>query len=264
MDWLTTDLGYVKTPRVRAKIRHYFRKLDRDKHIDLGRDVVERELKRMGVIDSMSIEDIAAMFNHSKLDSFLGAVGAGEIDATQLAHKMLEEENERLKFKDATSLVNKRHMGTTSSDDSDIKIMGVGGLLANIAACCNPMPGDDITGYITRGRGVTVHRRDCSNILSLSEPERLIDVSWGTSDEERLYAVPVEIIAYNRSGLIRDISTVIADEKVNIAEVQVASRQEIATFHITMEISNNQQLTRILSKIGQIRSVVETYRCNSA
>jgi len=141
--------------------------------------------------------------------------------------------------------------------------LGTGGLLVNIANCCKPAPGDDIVGYITRGRGVTVHRRDCANILSLRDPERLIDVEWGAPDDEQRYAVPVEIIAYDREGLMRDISTVIADEKVNISEVSVTTRQEIAEFRLIMEITSSQQLTRILSKIEQLRSVVEAYRSNA-
>lgn len=260
MDWLNTDLGYTKTARARAKIRHWFRKLNRDKHIALGREVVERELKRMGVLDSMSFDTVMGLFNYDKLDDFFAAIGAGDITGAQIAHKVLDREREEQRFQDITSLV--RRSRTLTGQGSEIKIMGTGGLLVNMATCCNPMPGDDIVGYITRGRGVTVHRADCPNMLSLTDRERLIDVSWGRASEEKHYAVPVEIIAYDREGLIRDISTVIADENVNISEVSVSTRQEIATFHITMEICNNQQLTRILSKLEQVRSVVETYRRN--
>jgi len=263
MDWLNPDLGYAQTTRARTKIRQWFRKLNRDKHITLGREVVERELKRMGVLDSMSFDYLAYLFEYTKIDDFMAAVGAGDLNAAQIAHRVLDEEREKRRFQDADSLVRKsRAIG--SSNDTGIQVMGTGGLLVNFAKCCNPAPGDEITGYITRGRGVTIHRTDCPNILSLSDPERLIDVSWGGMSDEHHYAVPVEIVAYDREGLIRDISTVIADEKVNIAEVRVSTKQEIATFHITMEISHNQQLTRILARIGQIRSVVETYRCNTS
>jgi GTP diphosphokinase / guanosine-3',5'-bis(diphosphate) 3'-diphosphatase len=260
MDWLNTDLGYTKTARARAKIRHWFRKLNRDKHISLGREVVERELKRMGVLDSMSFDTVMDLFHYDKLDDFFAAIGAGDINGATIAHKVLDREREEQRFQDITSLV--RRPRTLTGQGSEIKIMGTGGLLVNMATCCNPMPGDDIVGYITRGRGVTVHRADCPNMLSLTDRERLIDVSWGRASEEKHYAVPVEIIAYDREGLIRDISTVIADENVNISEVSVSTRQEIATFHITMEIGDNQQLTRILSKLEQVRSVVETYRRN--
>ena len=265
MDWLNPDLGYVNTSRARTKIRYWFRKLNRDNHISLGRNVIEHELKRMGVLDSMSFEMVSNLFNYSRVDDFMAAVGAGDINTTQIAHKVLDEERTKRKFKDVTSLVRKSRTSTTSMGDATgINIKGTGGLLVNLARCCSPMPGDEIVGYITRGRGVTVHRGDCTNVVSISDPERLVDVSWGGLDEESRYAVPVEIVAYDREGLIRDISTVIADEKVNISEVRVSTRQEIATFHITMEICNNQQLTRTLAKIDQIQSVVEAYRCNPA
>lgn len=263
MDWLNPDRGYAVTSRARSKIRYWFRKLNHENHVTLGRDVVERELKRMGVADSMSLETVATLFDYAKPDDFMAAIGRGDINIRQIGHRVLDEERNQKKIKDATSLSRRSKSSSTQTDDS-IHIMGTGGLLTNIAPCCSPMPGDEITGYITRGRGVTIHRQDCPNILSLNEPERLIDVSWGTTSDEQLYAVPVEITAYNRKGLVRDISTVIADEVVNIAEVSVITNQEIATFHITMEISNNQQLTRILSKIEQIHSVVETFRRNSS
>jgi len=122
------------------------------------------------------------------------------------------------------------------------------------------MHGDDIVGYITRGRGVTVHRKDCTNIQSHSEPERLVEVSWGHLPTEQKYAVPLEIIAYDRDGLLRDISTVIADEKVSMSKVGVTTRQNIATIQVTMEIANFQQLTRILNKMERIQNVIEARR----
>ena len=265
MDWLNPDLGYAQTSRARTKIRHWFRKQNRDKHIALGREVVERELKRLGVVDSMSYERLATLFDHNKVEDFMATVGAGDINTAQISHKVLDIERQEQKFKDANTFVKKpRPQSSTTSDAAGINILGTGGLLVNLARCCSPMQGDDIVGYITRGRGVTVHRSDCANILSLPDPERLIDVSWGALDDEKRYSVPVEIVAYDREGLIRDISTVIADEKVNISEVKVTTRQEIATFHITMQISNHSQLTRILNKIEQLRSVVEAYRCNTS
>lgn len=262
MDWLNPDLGYVTTSRAKSKIRQWFRKLNRDKHISLGREVVERELKRIGVLDTMQFENVANLFDYDKVEDLMASVGAGDINAAQISHRILDEEREKERFRDVTDLVRKSRINESESG-SGIKIMGTGGLLVNIATCCKPMPGDEIVGYITRGRGVTVHRRDCPNVLSISEPERLIEVSWGGIDDERRYAIPVEIVAYDREGLIRDISTIIADERVNISEVKVSTRQEIATFHITMEISDHRQLTRILNKIEQLRSVVETYRCNT-
>lgn len=259
MDWLNPDLGYVHTTRARNKIRHWFRKLNRDKHISLGREVLERELKRIGVIDSISFDHVAKLFEHSIIDDFLASVGAGDINAAQISNRVLDEERKQHKFDDIHDLV--RPTRRNFKDNSNgIQILGVGGLLVNLASCCNPMPGEEIVGYITRGRGVTVHRANCSNIIASIERERLIDVSWGNANDERFYSVPVEIVAYDRAGLIRDISTVIADEKVNISEVKVNTQADIATVLIIVEIRNNGQLTRILNKIEQLPNVVETYR----
>ncbi|MDX1994174.1 MAG: bifunctional (p)ppGpp synthetase/guanosine-3',5'-bis(diphosphate) 3'-pyrophosphohydrolase [bacterium] len=266
MDWLNPEFGYVRTTRARSKIKHYFRKLHRDKHISLGREVLERELKRLGVMDRVSFDAVAAYFDYTNAEDFLSAVGAGDINGSQIAHRVLDAERAQQRLKEANTLlkVKPRTITSTGDDIGGVNILGTGGLLVSMAKCCSPMPGDEIVGYVTRGRGVSVHRRDCTNIVSMSDPERLIDVSWGSDNAERRYAVPVEIVAYDREGLLRDISTAIADEKVNIADVTVNTKQDIATLHITMEIANNTQLTRVLSKVTCIKSVVEAYRCKSS
>ena len=266
MDWLNYEAGYVKTSRARAKIRLWFRKLNRDKHIALGREAVERALKRMSVLDSMSFDTLSDLFGYDRTDDFLAAVGSGDINASQIEHRVLEEERQRSEqekqHKNELEVLKEKHQNRLSGTDKtgSVQILGTGGLLVNMARCCNPMPGDEITGYITRGRGVTVHRSDCINVQAVTDAERLVDVSWGSLDEERRFTVPIEIVAYDREGLMRDISTIIADERVNIADVDVKRRQEIATLYITMEITSPKQLTRILSKIEQLNSVVETYR----
>jgi GTP pyrophosphokinase len=140
--------------------------------------------------------------------------------------------------------------------------MGTGGLLVNMARCCSPTAGDGIVGYVTRGRGVTVHRADCVNIQCVPDTERLVDVSWGSVSEEQTYIVPIEVIAQDREGLLRDISTIIADEKINIASVEVVTRQQIATLYISIELRNNQQLLRVLDKVESITSVHEARRVN--
>jgi len=263
LDWLNPDLGYVNTERARAKIRHWFRKQNRDKHITAGREALERELKRLGLLDNMSFETVSGFFNHEKLDDFLALVGAGDITGAQISHRILDIERREQEAQDAMTLKAKPTPSFLVVDSADgIDITGTGGLLVNLARCCNPMPGDKIVGYVTRGRGITVHRQDCTNFQH--EPERLIDVNWGRVNKEQRYSVPVEIVAYDREGLMRDISTVIADEQVNMSSVEVSTRQHIATFQLTMEIANAIQLTRVLTKIECIASVVEARRRNMA
>jgi len=263
LDWLNPDLGYVNTHRARAKIRQYFRKLNRGNHITMGREVVERELRRMGVSDRMSFDDVAILFDYLKVDDFMAAVGAGDINAAQIAHKVLDDEREKERMNDINSVV--RESRAVVEGSSEIRLNGsdMAGLLYNIASCCKPVPGDDIVGYITRGRGIAIHRRNCANILTNTDRERLIDVSWGDVQQESRYAVPIEIVAYDRFGLMKDITTVIADEKVSISKLSVQQRQEIATIHMQLDIRNNDQLRRILSKIGLIQSVSEARRCNT-
>jgi GTP pyrophosphokinase len=261
LDWLNPNLGYVQTERARSKIRIWFRKQNRDKHIASGREVLEREMKRLGLLDVLQFEAVAGWFNFDKLDDFLAAVGAGDINGGQIANRILEMERREQEARDRDTLKARAPSSSLTVDMSNgINILGTGGLLVNLARCCNPMPGDPIAGFVTRGRGVTVHRADCPNLEQ--EPDRLIDVTWGKVNQEQRYSVPVEIIAYDREGLMRDISTIIADEKVNMSDVNVSIRQDIATINVTMEILSLNQLTRILTRLGSINSVTEARRRN--
>jgi len=257
LDWLNPNLGFVTTARAREKIRYWFRKQNRDKNILSGREVLEREMKRLGVLDSTPFETVAKWFGHEKLDDFLANVGAGDINGGQIANKILEVERREQEELERTQL--KAKAPALSLDVSNgVNIMGTGGLLVNMGRCCNPMPGDRIVGFVTRGRGVTVHRDDCVNVAH--EAERLIEVTWGRQSAEQRYSVPVEIIAYDREGLMRDISTMFADERVNMSTVIVNTRHNIATFHLTIELSSLQQLTRILTRLENIASVTDARR----
>ena len=264
MDWLNTDLDYAVTNRARTKIRHWLRKQNRDKHIAMGRELLDRELKRLGVLEKVTFESVARLLNFDKLEDFQAAIGAGDVTGSQITNRVLEDE--RRKSAESLSdddLLKPRAKPAGASIAKGVSIMGAGGMLVNLARCCSPMPGDDIIGYITRGRGVTVHRTDCPNIHALRETERLIDVSWGTEEEEQHYLVPVEVVAYDREGLLREITTIIADQRVNIASVDVSTRDHIATLNLQLEIASNKQLTRILSKIDLVSNVVEARRRNT-
>lgn len=267
LDWLNEDLGYVRTTRARNKIRHWFRKQNRDKHIAAGRETLERELKRLSLLDSMSFDSVSQLFNYDKTDDFLAAIGAGDINSGQVTSRILENERrEQQAAKQNEPFLKPRPSPTAylANSGNGVNIMGVTGFLVNIGRCCNPMPGDEIIGYVTRGRGVTVHRRDCANIQVEQETDRFIDVTWGHVASEQRYAVPLEIVAYDREGLMRDISTVIADEQVNMTNIHVVTRQNIATFHLTVELGNIQQLSRIINKIECVANVVEAHRRSMA
>ena len=145
-----------------------------------------------------------------------------------------------------------------------VNVLGAGGMLVNIGRCCSPAPGDHIIGYVTRGRGVTVHREDCVNVAAVTDPERLIEVSWGGGQLEQRYTVPVEIVAHDREGLLRDISTVVADKKINMSSVEVVTRSHIATLYISLEVADNQQLVRVMGKLDSIPDVYEVRRVNQS
>jgi GTP pyrophosphokinase len=159
----------------------------------------------------MSFESVAGLFDYSALPDFLAALGAGDITGAHISNRVLDElRRQRNEIDEANNVIKLRTFTLPAVEDrsNGVKILGTGGLLTNIASCCNPMPGDPITGYVTRGRGVTIHRSDCSNVLSVKDVERLIDVSWGGVQDAQRYVVPVEVVSYDREALIRDITTV--------------------------------------------------------
>lgn len=259
LDWLNPNLGFVKTERARAKIRYYFRKLNRENHIHAGRHVLESEMKKLGVLEVTPFEQVAKWFNFEKLDDFLAQIGAGDINGGQIASKILEVERREREEREKHTLRQTAAPSDTLLDSAnDISVMGGSGILMNLGRCCNPVPGDPIIGFVSKGRGIIVHRRDCPNIGS--EPERLTEVVWGRGRQERRYSVPIEIIAYDRDGLMKDISTVIADEKVSMSHVNVGLRNNIAAINITAEIVTMEQLNRILARVGSLNSVVEARR----
>jgi RelA/SpoT family (p)ppGpp synthetase len=258
LDWLNPNLGYTATARARSKIRYWFRKQNHDKNVASGREVLEREMKRLGVSETLSFETMSKWFNYDKNDDFFAAVGEGDIHGAQIANRILEMERREEEAKEE-NILRTRPAALPIDISNGVNVIGTGGLLVNLARCCQPMPGDTIIGFVTRGRGVTVHRADCPNIVG-SESERLIDVTWGKSSQEQRYSVPVEIVGYDREGLMLDISTVMADEKVNMSSVNVSVRQNIATFNLTIEIGDMQKLTRILARLEGIQSVTEARR----
>ena len=258
-DWLNPSLGYVKTKRAAGKIRHWFRKQDREKMVMLGHEVLERELKRLGV-DKMSHEQVAELFSLDKVDDLLAQIGFGDIQPQHIATKILELERQqnqdRFPFPAAPAPL--RPDDRTSGE---VRIQGTGGMLTHLALCCTPVQGDAIVGYITRGRGVTVHRKDCPNLLSL-DPERQIAVDWGDAPETR-YRVPVIIRAYDREGLMRDIGAAVADERINMREVSIHTHDHIAIFDVMMEVESAAQLSNVLSRIARLPNVIEARRVTS-
>ena len=249
-DWLNPALGLIKTSRARSKIRQWFRRQDRQQNIAQGRVTFERELKRLGM-EQIGHETVAELFNYDKLEDFYAAIGSGDIHSQQIAGKIAAtrpREDEEIP----------RTPPPQVSTVEGIQVQGTGGLLTRLAGCCHPLPGDDIIGYVTRGRGVTIHRRDCPNILRLRDTDRLIEVDWGP----RVQTVPATILitAYDRARLLSEISSIIGAEDINIAALRQDVSKNIATIYITLWIATIAQLSRVLAKIERLPNVIEAHR----
>jgi guanosine-3',5'-bis(diphosphate) 3'-pyrophosphohydrolase len=253
-DWLNPNLGYVNTSHAREKIRQWFRKQERAENIEKGREMLEKELRRLGVTLAQAKGDLLRQFPYESLDDLHAALGFGGVSLHQVAVRLT-----RLLTPEEPKLPTAEEPPRLPVSTTSIQVLGTGDLLTQLGRCCNPVPGDDIIGYITRSRGVTVHRRDCFNVLHEDERQRLVDVEWGTTGE--FYPVAVQIEAWDRVGLLRDVSTIIAGEKVNMVAVRTQEFGDRTTaIYLTLETRGVGQLSRLLSKLEIIRGVISVSR----
>jgi GTP diphosphokinase / guanosine-3',5'-bis(diphosphate) 3'-diphosphatase len=250
-DWLNPSLGFIKTGNAREKVRQWFRRQERDSNIAEGRAMLEKELKRLGL--EVSFEEVFKHFpRYTRLDDFLAAIGYGAVSLQAITAKVAEVTEEP-----HLPAVQPAQPARTVTG---LSVQGVGDLLTNLARCCKPMPGDEIIGFITRGKGITVHRVDCPNIRHEPEKERIIGVSWGNHRQE-VYPVTIRVEAWDRVGLLRDISTIVADEKVNMTSVLTTTHPDhTVALLLTIQVSNVRQLSRLLARIEAVRDVYEVRR----
>lgn len=251
-DWLNSNLGLVKTQRARSKIRAWFKKEDHQQNLSQGRLLLERELQRLG-IPKVNFERMARDLGFKVPDEMFVDLGTGDLSVSKVIHEISETEE------DANLLVPGPATADTNTTDA-IDVVGLKGLLTTMGKCCNPAPGDQIIGYITRGRGATIHRQDCPNILrlGLQDRERLVRVDWGT--RVRTYPVPIRILAYDRQGLMGDISNLLDVENVNIIDAKVNVNRSLAELRLTVEIQDISQLSKVLTKLENVPNVVEAHR----
>lgn len=253
-DWLNQNLGLVKTQRARSKIKHWFMRQAREQNLNQGKAILERELRRLGLVD-VNLERLAREFEYKNVEELYVALGTGEISINRLIRQLTvspEVENE---------LDQLPKLGQSSQIDgtgANVSVLGLRGLLSTLAKCCNPAPGDPIVGYITRGRGVTIHRLDCPNILRISDRERLVRVSWG--EPKKTYPVPIRIKAYDRGGLIKDISTLIDEEGINMLAFDVGTNKNLAVFDLVLEVRDIVHLSRVLDRLENLQNVTEAIR----
>jgi len=248
-DWLSPHLGYTKTSHAREKIRQWFKKQERAENVERGRELLEKEMRHLGIKLSER-EELAKLFNYDNVDEFLAAIGYGGITTHQIAVKLAARQEQPKGIGEVT---------LPKPLLSAIKVLGVGDMLVNLAQCCRPLPGDEIIGYVTRSRGVTIHRQDCYSVIHEDEKERLIKVEWGQSDS--LYPVSIQVEAWDRIGLIRDISTIVAEEKVNIATMNLTNHDDhTISLYFILETRGLTQLSRLLAKIEGVRGILSVAR----
>ena len=257
-DWLSPKLGYLAGSRSRAKVRNWFRGLDRDQHLRHGREILERELVRLGVRD-VTTEAIAQRLKQKDADTLLVALGAGDMTAASIATAL-----QKMRGTEIPRPVRQRRAQKQKQNKAGgISISGIGDLMCNFARCCGPVPPEAITGYITQGRGVTIHRQDCGNVLGLHRryPERTIEVDWGRSDSAT-YPVDLMLRAFDRAGLLRDITMVLADENANILEVKTISEEDSmeSVLHLSLEIPDLPTLSTAITRLEQLANVVSVKR----
>jgi len=264
-DWLNPNLNYIHSSRARAKVQHFFKLLDRDKYIAQGKDLLDSEIAKHDLV-SLDLLVAAKRFNMKTIDDLYAAIGSGNARLQQVVNHFTQLDS-KLKPKpeiDPQSLVKQTSTNKAlAQDDNGITVSGVGNLLTHMAKCCQPVPGDAISGFITQGRGISVHRQDCeqlANALS-QQPERLVEVQWGIEDNHS-YQASAQIIGSDRQGLLRDISTIIANERVSIIgmESNTDKAKQTVSMNLKLEVASSELLMRVLDKLRQLDDVTQVRR----
>jgi GTP pyrophosphokinase len=254
-DWLQQGLGYLKTSRARAKVQHWFKAQAREDNVDAGRHLLEREFKRLA-LTSVDFQRISRKVQQASVEDMYAAVGSGDLTSAQVlnaAQGLVENRGPQLKLARPGSAVHR----------DQVQVRGVGNLMSHIAGCCKPLPGDAITGFITQGRGVSIHRGDCGRLVRLMEAsaERIIDVEWGLSPRDN-YEVDVSIEAYDREGLLRDITGLFANARINVLSIntQTNKNRNTATMRLRVAVPNLGSLSKLLERINRLKNVVSAAR----
>lgn len=259
-DWMNPNLGYLKTKRARSKVKSWFKHQDYELNVADGKTAYERELNRLGLVKA-SLQKTLSYFEHDSADNFYAAIGRADITSGQLANALHEVFFDKKNSIPITAKSSKSSKKTFNGDE--VRIRGVANLLTTISNCCQPVPGDQIVGFITRGKGVAVHQIDCVNIINLEEKkrDRLIDADWGDA-LQKTYKVSIRIEAFDRQGLLRDVSKVLSDEKVDVIGVNTLSNkgEQTADMTIAAEISDLDQLGKVMDKINQLSNVITVSR----
>jgi GTP pyrophosphokinase len=268
-DWLQAGSGFLNSPRSRAKVQHWFRLQAREDNIAAGRNLLEREFKRLA-LTSLDYKSVAEKVKSRSVDDMYAAVGAGDLSALQVVHAaqaLVQKADPIPNFLSPQQLAKqqlvKQQNKSAASDDKGITIQGVGNLLTHFPRCCKPLPGDAIVGYITVGRGVSIHHQDCARLLQLQhkDPSRIVAVSWGV-DTHSTYPAEIIVEAYDRQGLLRDVANVLAIDRVNVLAMNTLSDTHTATavMRITVEVAGLDTLSYLLTRLNSLPNVISANR----
>ncbi len=261
-DWLNPQLGYLHTSRARSRVKAWFNQLDHEQHLTDGRQMLDRELQRLG-IRNLKHEQIAKEMHQDHIEDLLVLLGRGDVTSAQIAsaiHRLTQNRGQTT-FSEISRVAPNRLANERAKEP--VSIQGVGNLLTQMANCCQPTSDDEIIGYITVGRGVSIHRKDCNNVLNMDEEQRkrLIEVDWESNIQET-FPVDIEIEAFDRKGLLVDIYSLLSNERINVIASNTHSDQQnhTARFDITIEVSDIDQLSRLLNRINQLPNILEIRR----
>jgi len=262
-DWLSPQLGFLASPRSRAKVRSFFRKQDEEQNRAQGREILERELSRLGT-QGVTLPELISDLGLKSAAELHTALGAGDVHIAQVVNALQRRVAAAQQLlNDAPKQGARTAPKPPSRSSNGIMIDGVGDLLSNIARCCRPVPPEPIVGYITQGRGVSIHRQTCPALLRMQarQPERILSVEWGQG-QAQVFDVDIAIHAFDRRGLVRDISAVLADEKISIQQMTTSTnaRENTADVAVRVGVHGLQELSRVLSRIGALPNVVRARR----
>ncbi|MBL1376881.1 GTP diphosphokinase [Zobellella iuensis] len=267
-DWMNPNQGFLRTSRARSKVATWFKKQDRDKNIHAGREVLDKELDRLGLTFSQIDKKALERFNVASLDDLLAGIGGGDLRINQLLNYLQGQHKKPTSAEQDEQVLRQLEQKAAKKPQEHkahghIVVQGVGNLLTNTARCCQPIPGDEIIGFITQGRGISIHRADCEQLkeLAAQHPERMVDAVWGENYSGG-YNLTMRVVANDRSGLLRDITTILANEKINVMGVNSRSnrKQQTAIIDMELEVYNIDTLSRTLAKISQLPDILEAKR----
>lgn len=265
-DWMNPSLGYTGSARTRSKIRHWFRQQEREQNILQGREVVERELRRLLLLNKYTVEEIAGALKYENVEDFLCLVGFGDIQPPQIIGAIAALGQARRAKAEADNI------HTESEEDQELSpllrlpapkpkgltVRGVGGLHTRLALCCTPVSPEPIVGYVTRGQGVTIHRANCPQLAAITDRERLIDVEWGAQTET--HPVPIVVSAVRYNGLIEDLVALLRAQRIGVPKTKMVNKDGVTTVYMIVEVADLTQLNNLLTKLANIPNVIDAHR----